>query len=185
MITEERYAEKLDTAITGFLEPLQADGYLSEDLHVMLVSCRRIRDVSNGLLGNIHSRIHQRPSLVVSSAFLEYAPKFSCYTPYCARYWSAHCALRKMMRDDEHFRRRVQELSAANNNESLQALLVNPVGRITKYQLFFQDLLSSLHNAHPNRKPLQITLTTLQVCSWIQRAHCVAFCMVVALVSWQ
>jgi len=160
--TEEKYAQKLKTLIEVFLEPLLDEAYLPEELQTMLRLSRAIQEVAQHLLGYIQARIRQRPSLVVSSAFIKYAPQFTCYTPYCVRFMSANNKLRDLMRDDEKFRKRVNEISIANDNESLDSLLIRPVQRITKYHLFFRDLLASLDSTHPHRQALQTALVTVK-----------------------
>lgn len=161
--TEEKYEQKLKTLIEVFLEPLLEEAYLPEELQTMLRLSRAIQAVAHDLLGYIQTRIRQRPSLVVSSAFIKYAPQFTCYTRYCVHFMSANNKLLDLMRDDEKFRKRVTEISIANNNERLDSLLIRPVQRITKYHLFFRDLLASLDSSHPHREALQTALATVKV----------------------
>ena len=174
--TEEQYEKKLKTLIEVFLEPLLDEAYLPEELQTMLRLSRAIQAVAHDLLGYIQTRIRQRPSLVVSSAFIKYAPQFTCYTPYCVRFMSANNKLLDLMRDDEKFRKRVYEISIANDNERLDSLLIRPVQRITKYHLFFRDLLASLDSSHPHREALQTALATVKVyLCLLSRISCMHF----------
>ena len=167
--TEEKYAQKLKTLVKAFLEPLLDEGYLPEELQTMLRLSQPIQEVARELLAYIHARIGQQPSLVVSSAFIKYAPQFTCYTPYCVRFMSANNKLADLMRDDEKFRKRVTEISKANGNESLDSLLISPVQRIAKYHLFFRDLLTSLDSSHPHRQALQTALAKVKTHSWLTK----------------
>jgi len=162
IVTEETYVKKLEILVKGFLQPLDEEAYLPEVLKTMLHLCLNIQKVANDLLGYIHARIRERPSLVVSSAFIKYAPEFVCYTPYCLRFINANKTLGKLMSEDEKFRTRVNEISAANNNEGLDSLLIRPVQRMTKYHLFFQNLLQALDSSHPHREALQTALVTVK-----------------------
>ena len=170
IFTEERYVKKLKILIQVFLEPLEEESFLPEELQTMLRLCRAIQAVADNLLNYINSRIRERPSLVVSNAFTKFAPQFTCYTPYCVRFMSANKTLTGLMKDDEKFRQRVNEISIANANETLDSLLIRPVQRITKYHLFFRDLLASLESTHPHRKALENALTNVKVCAFFVRS---------------
>ena len=94
---------------------------------------------------------------VLAHAFIQVTPFFKLYAFYCRNYERALSTLATC-------RSKVPALSDFLNRQaalpqcrglSLESYLIKPVQRLTKYPLFWKDLLKSVPHAHPQRAMLE------------------------------
>ena len=94
---------------------------------------------------------------IIAKAFLQVAPFFKLYTLYCSNYQQAL----KTLADCRQANPKLNAFLATamkqpeSHNLSLESFLIKPIQRLTKYPLFFKDLLKSMPGDHLSREKLE------------------------------
>lgn len=94
---------------------------------------------------------------IIAKAFLQVAPFFKLYTLYCSNY----CEAVKTLTGLRQAHPKLNSFLATamkrpeSHNLSLESFLIKPIQRLTKYPLFFKDLLRSMPAEHPSREKLE------------------------------
>ena len=94
---------------------------------------------------------------IIAKAFIQVAPFFKLYTLYCSNYQQAL----KTLADCRQANPKLNSFLASamkkpeSHNLSLESFLIKPIQRLTKYPLFFKDLLRSMPADHPSREKLE------------------------------
>eukprot|EP00939_MAST-03C_sp_MAST-3C-sp1_P005103 g5103.t1 len=164
--TEAQYIDDMRNVLTLFANPMQRDKIVTkEDCDAIFSNLGQIVAINATILRQIkYKRKSQILSKVIADVFHANAAKMSVYTTYCINYHNALKTVKRLKATNTVF---VQFLdSLASNVElrglNLESLLIKPVQRICKYQLFLRDLLKSMDKEHKNRPLIEKALADVK-----------------------
>jgi len=164
--TEEQYVEDMKCVLSLFAEPMERDSVLTKKQIVDIFSnLDQIVAVNRSILHQIKARRKSQVlSKVIADVFHEYAPRMGVYATYCINYHNALRTVKQLKSTNDRF---VQYLDDASKRDelrglNLESMLIKPVQRICKYQLFLRDLLKNMDKDHKNRSLLEKALADVK-----------------------
>jgi hypothetical protein len=94
---------------------------------------------------------------VLAHAFIQVTPFFKLYALYCRNYENALGTLASVKKGNPAFMPflMAQSQDARCRGMTVESFLIKPVQRLTKYPLFFKDLLKGVGHSHPDRPSLE------------------------------
>lgn len=140
-LTEARYVEDLRAVVLVYLRPARKLDILShKEMEAISSNIEELLVTAEALLQRLQRE--GDPVSVLAESFIAVAPFFHVYNHYCRNYSSA---LRTIQRCQEAGAFKDFLASQSKRKESkglsLEAFLIKPVQRLTKYPLFFQERL--------------------------------------------
>lgn len=148
--TEKAYIGHLDLIIKWFIEPLEANQLLNENVVTNVFgNIRSIRSVNQALLEYLEK-------FSIGSAFIKLGPYLKLYSAYAKNFQHAASALQDCEQKNRQFRlfKEKQESRPEVKGLKLNALLITPIQRIPRYKLLLEELKQ-------NTKPNQDDYTSL------------------------
>jgi hypothetical protein len=150
--TEIMYVRHLRTMVRCFARPAQKLSILSaEDKNAIFSNSEALLMCAEALLDGLQKSGEVEE--VWAEAFLSVAPFFKLYSVYCRNYVTALQAAQRCRAECDGFKDFLlsQAAGAPAHSQSwrLEDFLILPVQRLTKYPLFFQDLLRGTAQSHP------------------------------------
>ena len=154
--TEAAYISDLQTVVEVYVRPATEKHILTlEDTQAIFSNLEELCRCATVLL-ELMDRGGDQAS-VLAHAFIQVTPFFKLYALYCRNYERALTTL-------AHCRRHVAGLNDFLTTQaalpqcrglSLESYLIKPVQRLTKYPLFWKDLLKQVPHTHPDRASLE------------------------------
>jgi lipocalin len=138
--TELQYAHDLRCALRLYRDPLEPT--LSErERQVVFSNMAELSVLSSELLRELQA--DGDPLEVIAAAFTKVAPFYMLYVPFCTNYDRSLVELGQMKRDVTGLNAwlHLQAQSAEARGLTLESFLIKPIQRLTKYHLFFDQLL--------------------------------------------
>ena len=154
--TEEIYINDLRTVLEVYVRPAIEQRIMTlEDTQAIFANIEELCRCAQVLL-DLMDREGDRAT-VLAHAFIQVTPFFKLYSFYCRNYERALTTL-------ANCRKHVNGLTDFLNTQarlpqckglSLESYLIKPVQRLTKYPLFWKDLLKAVPHTHPARDELE------------------------------
>ena len=153
-LTEAAYVDDLRAMLTVFVRPARKLDMLSEKEKAAIFSnIEELLLPAEALLEKLQRE--GEPVSTIAEAFIGIAPFFKLYCSYCQNYTLALSTLRKLQGAGP-FAEYLASQSARKEAKGLplEAFLIKPVQRLTKYPLFFHGLLKVRAASHTPDAPL-------------------------------
>ena len=154
--TEAAYITDMNVVLTAYVRPAQQQKVLTmEDSQAIFANLEELSRCASVLL-----ELMDRPGdsvSVLAGAFIKVTPFFKLYAFYCRNYERALETLgrcQKTVPGFQDFLIRQQALPECRGLQ-LQSYLIKPVQRLTKYPLFWKDILKNTPHTHPDRALLE------------------------------
>ena len=154
--TETDYISDLNTVLTVYVRPVVELRQLTmEDTVAIFANLEELCRCASVL-----SELMDRPGdsvSVLAAAFIKVAPFFRLYAYYCRNYEKALITLARCRKHVSGFNDFLIHQAAlpACRGLSLESFLIKPVQRLTKYPLFWKELLKHTPHTHPERATLE------------------------------
>ena len=154
--TEAIYITDLETCLAVYARPAAQQGVLSREdvlkIFSNLEELCRCAAVLLELMDLDGERVTR-----IALAFIQVTPFFKLYASYCRNYEIAMATIAACRKADPAFGTFLQEQSMDPRVRGmpLESFLIKPVQRLTKYPLFWKDLLKGVPHTHPDRATLE------------------------------
>ena len=167
--TEERYVERLELLNVRFRNAIvsaneqQRDKPVLPELAVKQIfsNVHQIHQLNQTLLEQLRNRLmnwDQDPRL--GDVMIRIAPFLKLYSDYVANFDAANSVLNDCLSKEKRFAALVQEFEKDPVCENLKIshFMLEPVQRLTRYKLLFEDYLKRLPEEAPDRKETESAL---------------------------
>ncbi|KAL1505124.1 hypothetical protein AB1Y20_008883 [Prymnesium parvum] len=154
-LTEATYVEDLRAVLLVYVRPARKLDILSlKEKEEIFSNLEELLVPAEALLERL-SRTGE-PVATLADAFIAVAPFFRVYSSYCKNYSVALQTVRRC-REAGAFEEFLNSQSSRKESKglTLEAFLIKPVQRLTKYPLFFQSLLKNVPKEHSAYSRLQ------------------------------
>ena len=154
--TEAAYITDLQTVLEVYVRPaIERRVMTLEDTQAIFANLEELSRCASVLL-ELMDREGDRAA-VIAHAFIQVTPFFKLYAFYCRNYERALTTLATCRKSIPGFNEfmQTQSMLPQCRGLSLESYLIKPVQRLTKYPLFWKDLLKSVPHAHPDRLSLE------------------------------
>ena len=154
--TEAAYITDMQTVIEVYVRPSIERKILTlDDTQAIFANVEELCRCATVLL-ELMDRDGDRAT-VLAHAFIQVTPFFKLYAFYCRNYERALNTLAKCRKQTSGFSEFLNTQAALPQCRglSLESYLIKPVQRLTKYPLFWKDLLKQVPHSHPDRPALE------------------------------
>eukprot|EP01102_Stenamoeba_stenopodia_P020878 TRINITY_DN8286_c0_g1_i1.p1 TRINITY_DN8286_c0_g1~~TRINITY_DN8286_c0_g1_i1.p1 ORF type:complete len:670 (+),score=210.29 TRINITY_DN8286_c0_g1_i1:111-2120(+) len=167
--TEKTYVTNLKTVVEHFLKPLRECvsnklvNISPTDVQVIFSDLETIMNFNATLYATLSER-KKYIAGTIGTIFLQMAPYLKMYTSYVNNYCTALSTLGSCQQSSKSFANWIKERESAPQlgNLHLSDFLINPIQRVPRYVMLFQDLLKHTSSDHKDYKNLEKLITELQ-----------------------
>mmetsp|Transcript_4542 Transcript_4542/g.11233 ORF Transcript_4542/g.11233 Transcript_4542/m.11233 type:complete len:753 (-) Transcript_4542:26-2284(-) len=163
--TEESYVSALRTIIDVYVQPLRTAGISADVISRIFSNVELIVGVNTVLLADLRQRLDNWNSdtTLLGDCLLQLTPFLKMYTEYGNQYESALTLHAKMIQNDPIYTAAIAECEQKKTTSlPLEALLIQPIQRIPRYNLLLNDLLKNTDPSHPDAANLTKVLSMMK-----------------------
>eukprot|EP00058_Branchiostoma_floridae_P010386 XP_002595874.1 hypothetical protein BRAFLDRAFT_84243 [Branchiostoma floridae] len=136
----------------------------AEDCALIFYKVRELHNIHNDFHKGLQPKIRNfTPQQEVGDSFKLLVSQLPAYEDYLKNYERALQTIERCRRSNEQFNSVAASVKNGDNHQTLEALIVRPVERVTRITLVLQDLLKHTPVSHPDHTPLKESLETSQV----------------------
>merc|ERR1712137_11471 len=159
--TEVTYCNSLETIVKLYLEP--SEQFLKRVYVVEIFSnIDQLWQLHQPILEEMQASVENwTDESVLASVFLNLVPFLKLYRAYCANYNTASTRVEERMNSSSRFAS-LHSSAKEQTGFDLCSLLIQPIQRIPRYRLLFEELLKHTPVDHPDYKPTCKTLESIQ-----------------------
>ena len=154
--TEKTYINDLQCVLEVFVRPSIQQGILSiEETQAIFANLEELCRCAV-VLSELMNR-EGDPATVLARAFIQVTPFFKLYALYCRNFDNSMKKLQQCQKSVKGFDKFLMEqaMNPKCRGRRLPDFLIMPVQRLTKYPLFWKDLLKAVPHTHPQRASLE------------------------------
>eukprot|EP01084_Bolivina_argentea_P149173 260648_1 len=156
--TEITYVDSLNICIAQYHERLITETKLinAEDVSNIFNDMKTIYKLNHTFLEDLQS-----DGVRIGDIFVKFCPYFRMYQNYCNSFDQATQILTQSMTNDA-FCSLLSEISQANDQKTLQSLLITPIQRLPRYKLSLSEIIKNTENDHPDLMDLHRALELVE-----------------------
>jgi len=172
--TEERYVRTLAILVSEFVAPIEEQQLLRKnEIDTMFSDIKPIANLNGNFLRDLKTMFdtYDDNTSEIGKVCISFFPYLKMYRKYCANHQKAAQMLSNKIKRNTAFSRFVEGKSRkltssvssrSTSNYDLPALMILPVQRCCKYELFLKDILSNTQQSHPDFGNLQKAYKLIQ-----------------------
>lgn len=163
--TEKKYVKDLEIIVEQYMRRLRENGLVEgPDIAAIFSNVDQIRNLNRTLFDSMEGldRLPTEQSNV-GERFLSFIEYLRLYTQYCSNQTQAGTRLKELKEAKPELHQLLEEMRDLPdiNRLDLESFLIKPMQRLTRYPLFFQQLLKHTPETHPDYANLRKCLDGL------------------------
>jgi len=164
LTTEKLYINDLHLTAKEFYVPLKERRIIKDkEIRVIFSNMNVLLGVNVALLKELEKEA-ENPIPPIGSTFCWMSDFLKMYSDYCNNQAEAFKILARCRKENPRFQQFLLEIAQKPELKGLQlnAFLIKPVQRITKYPLFLNELLKNTPDSHPEHTKLKEAIVKVQ-----------------------
>merc|ERR1712137_1319234 len=159
--TEVTYCNAIKSVVTEFLKPAESilkKQYITE----IFSNIDQLQSLHSNILEDLQKCVESwEEESCIAAVFMTLVPYLKLYKAYCANYNGAVLRVSERSNSSHKFASLLQAKKETVGFD-LCSLLIQPIQRIPRYRLLFEELLKHTPPEHPDYAPISNTLVSIQ-----------------------